>query len=74
MSFTLYIANYCPGCVKVKDFITANNVTCKIINLDETPVETPIPIMIFPALVKGNKLIAYGSDITPYFKRTFHIA
>ena len=74
MSFTLYIANYCPGCVKVKDFILTNNVTCEIINLDENPVNTPIPIMIFPALVQEDKLIAYGCDITPYFKRTLDIA
>ena len=74
MSFTLYIANYCPGCVKVKDFIIRNNVTCEIINLDENPVDTPIPIMIFPALVKEDKLIAYGNDITAYFKRIFDIA
>jgi len=35
----------------------------KIINIDESGKSTPIPIFAFPAMFKGEKLIAYGFDI-----------
>ncbi|MBL4624568.1 MAG: hypothetical protein JKY42_05455 [Flavobacteriales bacterium] len=73
MSYTLYIANYCPSCTRVKEFISAHEIDCEVINLDESEVETPMPIMIFPALIQGDKLLAYGCDIKPYFKRVLEL-
>mgnify|MGYP004003172343 CR=1 FL=1 len=74
MSYTLYIANYCPACTRVKAYIDTHNIECRVINLDENDAETPMPIMIFPALTEDAKLLAYGCDITPYFKRVLEIS
>lgn len=64
--YTVYTANYCPTCTKVVDFIEKNKFACEVVNTDEQDVDPPIPIMIFPALLEGNRLIAYGSDINDF--------
>jgi len=66
MNYTLYICNHCRGCEKVIDFLRTNNILIKEINIDVDKVEEPISLMVIPALLKNNTIIAYGIDIIEY--------
>lgn len=68
-NFTFYVDNNCNRCKKVQQFITENNLSINTINIDEEDYDLPFPIMIIPALVDGEKLLAYGPDITPYLSK-----
>ena len=63
-NYTLYVDNNCSSCKKIQQYISKNNIPIKTVNIDEGSYELPFTIMIIPALVKENKLIAYGPDIS----------
>jgi len=63
-NYTLYVDNNCSSCKKIQQYISENNIPIKTVNIDEGSYELPFTIMIIPALVKENKLIAYGPDIS----------
>jgi len=64
-NYTLYVDNNCSSCKKIQLFISENNIIVNTVNIDEESYDLPFAIMIIPALVKDNKLLAYGPDITP---------
>ncbi|HCQ30231.1 MAG TPA: hypothetical protein DIU39_08100 [Flavobacteriales bacterium] len=62
--YCIYIRNNCISCQRVAQYIAQNNIRIKLINIDlEDNFSLPINLMIFPALLLGNKIIAYGDDI-----------
>ena len=63
MEHIIYIRNNCYGCERIVEEVEDKNLSVTIINLDEADTQPPKPIQIFPALFKGNKLLAYGGDI-----------
>lgn len=68
--YILFIVSYCPSCNQVEKLIATNRLRCKIVNVDEEQEKLPFPIMIYPALIKGDKLMAYGNDIGSYLEKT----
>ena len=68
-NYTLYVDNNCSSCKKIQRYINENNIPVNTVNIDEETYELPFAIMIIPALVKENKLIAYGPDITAILER-----
>jgi len=63
-NYTLYVDNNCSSCKKIQQYINENNIPVNTVNIDEENYDLPFTIMIIPALVKENKLLAYGPDIT----------
>tara|TARA_B100000809_G_scaffold259526_1_gene304720 strand:- start:5979 stop:6200 length:222 start_codon:yes stop_codon:yes gene_type:complete len=63
-NYTLYVDNNCSSCKKIQQYISENNILVKTVNIDNENYDLPFTIMIIPALVKENKLLAYGPDIT----------
>ena len=61
--FTIYIGKNCHDCEEVVSELHKMKKQFEIINIDESGRCTPIPIFAFPAMFKGEKLIAYGFDI-----------
>ncbi len=68
-TYTLYVDNNCSSCKRIQQYISENNITINTVNIHEEINKLPFTIMIFPALVKENKLLAYGPDITPILER-----
>jgi hypothetical protein len=68
-NYTLYLDNNCSSCKRIQQYISENNIAINTVNIHEGFNELPFVIMIFPALVKENKLLAYGPDITPILER-----
>ena len=64
--YTLYVNNHCPQCGVVSDYLKRNSIACPIVNVDEPGAEPPITLMVFPALMNDQKLLAYGEDILRY--------
>lgn len=69
MKFRLYISNDCPACDRVMEFVTQNNIDHELINISD-PGKNPVEgVMIYPALLNGDKLLAYGDDIIRCLER-----
>lgn len=68
-NYTLYVDDSCSSCKKIRQYINENNIPINTINIDQDSYDLPFAIMIIPALVKENKLLAYGPDITPILER-----
>lgn len=68
MNYTLYTGNNCHQCKAVIDFLIAQKVSYEEVNIDEEDKKPPVELFIFPALFKGNTLIAYGIDIIDVLK------
>ena len=67
--YTLYIGNNCCSCKNVKQYINKHKLKISIINVEDKEYQLPFSLMIIPALVKSEKLIAYGADIIKHLKR-----
>ena len=71
-SYTLFIGNNCLGCKQILDKLKKLNINITVVNiLDEKP-NLPFPLMIVPALIKDDRLIAYGIDIVKYLKTNYY--
>jgi len=62
-SYQLYIGNDCCTCKKVQQFLKNKHLSITTFNIDEDTYNLPFSLMIIPALIKDNKVIAYGYDI-----------
>jgi predicted thioredoxin/glutaredoxin len=62
-SYQLYIGNNCCSCEKIIDYMKEKNISTSVTNIDTDDYDLPFSLMIIPALVKDEKLIAYGPDI-----------
>lgn len=70
MSFTLYVAEDCHDCAEVLDCYKSLGFRFPVHNVDlDKSVVTPVSLYAFPALFKGDTLVAYGIDIIDYLKR-----
>ena len=64
MMNTLYITNDCPGCDRVIDFLKSGRIDIAIVNVSDPGKQFLKPgVVIFPALLTNNRLVAYGDDI-----------
>ena len=62
--YTLYITNNCPACDRVIDFLKSGMIDIAMVNISDPGKERPkLSVSVFPALLKNNRLIAYGDDI-----------
>ena len=69
--YTLFVSDHCTDCVSVVEFIQNNAFPCELKNIDRENEKPEISIFIIPALVKGQKLLAYGEkDILKILKKT----
>ncbi len=69
MKYTLYITDHCTSCRKVLTYLKTTPVEFAAINLDAPGQEWPDRVMIVPALVQENRLLAVGPDIQDYIER-----
>lgn len=69
MIYTMFIGDNCHECQDVQKELKQLNVELTVFNVDQDAVEPPISIFAYPALFKGEHLIAYGSDIVRYLKK-----
>lgn len=69
MSYTLFIGKECPACHEVKTYLEDATVSFETVDLNEGQARPELRyVRIVPALFRGNKLLAYGTDIISYFK------
>lgn len=68
MNYIVYICNHCTGCAKVIEYMKSEDINCRVVNVDTDNEAPPIDLMIFPALLSNDKLMAYGEDIMGYLK------
>ncbi|MGB0888468.1 MAG: hypothetical protein ACPGSL_10115 [Vicingaceae bacterium] len=68
-NYTLFVDTNCTSCKKIQLFINEHNINVNTINIDEEDYELSFSLMIIPALVRNNKLLAYGPDITPILEK-----
>lgn len=68
-NYTLFVDTNCTSCKKIQLFINEHNINVNTINIDEEDYELSFSLMIIPALVSNNKLLAYGPDITPFLEK-----
>ena len=65
--YKLYVGNNCKSCDKIEFFLNQHHINIITINIDEEDYQLPFSLVIIPALVKNEKLIAYGPDIIKHF-------
>ena len=69
-NYQLYISNNCGGCNKVVSLLKREKITVPTINVDDENYSSSFPLLIFPALVKNDKVISYGAkDIINHLKK-----
>ena len=61
-SYQLFITSKCSCCEDVLAFVKSEKLTISITNVDEEEYNLPFSVMMFPALVLGNKLMSYGCE------------
>ncbi len=61
--FQLYTATVCTGCDRVRKYLIDHDFSIEEINIDLSDRRPPFPIIIVPALIMDDKLLAYGDDI-----------
>ena len=67
--YILFVGNNCCSCNKIAQFIKENNINISSINIDQENHLLPFSLIIIPALVLDDKLIAYGSDILKHLDK-----
>ena len=65
--YIIYLASDCHECEEIKSYLNDNNIVIStpIISEEEWLKKG---IFVFPALVKNNNIVAYGSDIIKFLK------
>ena len=67
-NYTLYVGNTCSCCDKVEDYIKQYNLDIKVVNIDNEDCHLPFQLIIVPALLNGDELVAYGPDILKHLE------
>jgi len=70
MSYTLFVGENCHQCSEVASYLKEVQIEVEKVNIDQSTQEPPVNVFAFPVLFKGKELIAYGSDIIDYFKKS----
>jgi len=71
-TYTLFIGNNCLGCKQILDKLNKLNINITVINIHNEKPNLPFSILIVPALIKNDRLIAYGIDIVKYLKTNYY--
>lgn len=68
--YQLIINNSCGACIKILTELKKEEITIQTVNIDIENYALPHPLLIFPALLKDDKLISYGAkDIIAHLKQ-----
>jgi glutaredoxin len=62
LPYQLFISSKCSCCEEVLSYLKTKNITLTITNVDKDKYVLPFSVLLFPALVLGNKLIGYGFE------------
>jgi len=65
----VYVSSECTGCQEVLAYINLHNIPIEVVNIDQPKKEPSVELMIFPALMSGGRLMAYGEDIIEMLAR-----
>ena len=66
--YTIFIGDNCHECAEVQRELKKLDIEVDIFNIDHDSKRPPIQTFAYPAIFKGNILLAYGSDIISYLK------
>lgn len=69
MTYILFTADNCHQCEEVEASVRSLDILIEVKNVDTEGEQPPISTFAYPALFKGNILIAYGTDILDYLKK-----
>lgn len=69
MKYKLYIIDDCRSCGRILDLLRRLGVAFLPINLSDPDAARPDFLMVVPALLENEKLVAYGPDIPDYLSR-----
>lgn len=68
-NYQLFVSINCGGCNKIVSTLKKENISIKTINVDIDSYNLPFPLLVFPALIKNEKIIGYGAkDILSHLK------
>ncbi len=68
-SYQLFISSACNCCDKVIHQLKHDKLDITTVNIDKDTYQLPFSVMMLPALIKEEKLIAYGAnDILKHLK------
>jgi len=68
--YTIYVGEKCSDCQDVLNFIKLKELNVETRNIDNSDDEVPTHIFVIPALVSGEKILAYGQqDIIKILER-----
>lgn len=65
-NYVVYIAPDCHECESVSTFLLEKKVDVPIIKLEDSKEWLDKGLFVFPVLVNGEEVIAYGWDIVEY--------
>jgi glutaredoxin len=69
LPYQLFTSSKCSCCEEVISYLKTKKITLTITNVDKDKYVLPFSLLLFPALVLGNKLIGYGfKDIVAKLK------
>ena len=71
MDYTLYITENCPGCRRVLDRMAADEINIEVRDVSDGMDGGQNAPSLVPALYLGNKLLAYGDEITVVLRHRF---
>ena len=74
MSYKIYIANDCPACDRVLEYVTQNEVEHELVNVNDPGKEPVAGVLIYPALFAEDSLQAYGDDIITWLENSANSA
>ena len=60
--YQLFISSKCSCCEEILSYLKSENLSIPVTYVDEEEYTLPFSIMMFPALVLGNKLMSYGCE------------
>lgn len=68
MPYLLFVVDHCLACEKVIEKFHSKEGTFEVINLNEKKHPASEWVKIFPALTRGDRILAYGEDIIEYLE------
>ncbi len=60
--YRIYISDHCSDCDKLVRYVEEKGFEVEVLNIDRCDKMADIKIYIIPALMAGEKLLAYGEN------------
>lgn len=68
--YILYYRKLCHDCDKVKSFLEEHKISFNYLDCEDKDSAPPYPIIATPALFLKGELVAYGTDIIQFIKKS----